>query len=199
MTLPDRTRQVIQTYAAFIHGVATACVQPQLQAQLQTVLAQAEQQGWNKLAAALRLIVAGRRDSGVYAHLDDDERIIVEAILRGIQDPSTLPDPAQTADPDAAAPGLAQMVQASAHGDPGAASALASMAEQMVKAGGDMAKLGGNLYRLVNGERDIDLLTRGMSAKGRTLIEKLLAELDRDANDENVKTIDPNSGDKSQS
>lgn len=185
MILPDRTRQVIETYAAFIHGVATACVQPQLQAQLQPVLAQAEQQGWGKLVAALRLVIAGRRDSGVYSHLDDDERIIVEAILRGIQDPSTLPDPAQTADPNAAAPGLAEMVHASAHGDPAAASALANMAEQMVKAGGDMAKLGGNLYRLVNGERDIDLLTRGMSAKGRALIEKLLAELESGKSDAN--------------
>ncbi len=186
MALPDRTLQVINTYAAFIHGVATACVQPQLLAELQPVLTQAEQQGWGKLVAALRLVVAGRRDSGVYANLDDDERIIVEAILRGIQDPATLPDPAQTADPAAAAPGLAEMVLASAHGDSAAASALANMAEQMVKAGGDMAKLGGNLYRMVNGERDIDLLTRGMSAKGRALIEKLLAELDRPPHRDNA-------------
>lgn len=180
MILPDHTRQVIQTYAAFIHGVATACAQPQLLTSLQPVLAQAEQQGWGKLVAALRLVISGRRDSGVYAQLEVDERIIVEAILRGIQDPSSLPDPGQTADPNAAAPGLAVMVRASANGDPAAASALANMAEQMVKAGGDMAQLGGNLYRLVNGERDMDLLTRGMSAKGRDLIEKLLAELTRD-------------------
>jgi hypothetical protein len=121
MALPDRTQQVIQTYAAFIHGVATACAQPQLTPQLQPMLAQAEQQGWGKLVAALRLVIAGRRDSGIYAELDDDERIIVEAILRGIQDPATLPDPAQTADPNAAAPGLASMIQASANGRRGCA------------------------------------------------------------------------------
>ena len=177
MALPDRTQQVIQTYAAFIHGVATACAQPQLLPQLQPMLAQAEQQGWNKLVAALRLIIAGRRDSSIYAELDDDERIIVEAILRGIQNPATLPDPNQAADPNAAAPGLAAMIQASSSGDAAALSALANMAEQMVKAGGDMAKLGGGLRRLVNGERDVSLLTRGMSSKGRDLMEKLVAEL----------------------
>ena len=179
MTLPDRSRQIIETYASFIHGVATACTQPLLLPHLQDVLKQAEQQGWDKLVTALKLVIAGRRDSGVYAGLDDDEQIIVIAILRGIQDPSTLPDPNQSADPNAAAPGMAGMIQAAAAGDIGAASALANMAEQMVKAGGDMAKLGGNLYRLMHGERDIDLLTRGMSDKGRDLIEKLLAELDR--------------------
>ena len=177
MTLPDRSRQIIETYAAFIHGVASACVQPLLLPQLQNVLKQAEQQGWGKLVSALRLVIAGRRDSGVYASLDDDERIIVTAILRGIQDPSTLPDPNLTADPNAAAPGMAGMIQASASGDVTAAAALANMAEQMVKAGGDMAKLGGNLYRMVHGERDIDLLGRGMSSQGRDLLEKLLSEL----------------------
>ena len=179
MALPDRTQQVIETYAAFIHGVATACAQPQQTSHLQPMLAQAEQHGWGKLVAALRLIMAGRRDSGVYAELDDDERIIVEAILRGIQDPATLPDPAQTVDPNAAAPGLAAMIQASASGDVTALSALANMAEQMVKAGGDMANLGGGLRRLVNGERDVDLLTRGMSPKGRDLMAKLVAELQK--------------------
>jgi hypothetical protein len=179
MALPDRTQQVIQTYATFIHGVATACAQPQLLPHLQPLLTHAEQQGWNKLVTALRLVIAGRRDSGIYAELDDDERIIVEAILRGIQDPATLPDPAQAADPNAAAPGLAAMVQASANGDAAALSALANMAEQMVKAGGDMAKLGGNLRRLVHGERDVNLLTRGMSGKGRDLMAKLVAELEK--------------------
>ena len=111
--------------------------------------------------------------------MDVDEQIIVEAILCGIQDPTTLPDPGQSADPNAAAPGLASMILASAQGDVAALSALASMSEQMVKAGGDMAKLGGSMRRMVNGERDIDQLTRGMSAKGRDLMAKLVGELSK--------------------
>lgn len=179
MALPDRTQQIITSYAQFIYGVATACSQPALTHQLQPMLAQAEQQGWDKLVTALRLVIAGRRDSGVYADLDVDEQIIVEAILCGIQDPTTLPDPGQSADPNAAAPGLASMILASAQGDVAALSALASMSEQMVKAGGDMAKLGGSMRRMVNGERDIDQLTRGMSAKGRDLMAKLVGELSK--------------------
>lgn len=179
MALPDRVQQVVISYAPFIHGVATACSQPALTHQLQPMLAQAEQQGWGNLVAALRLVIAGRRDSGIYADLDGDEQIIVEAILRGIQDPTTLPNPNQSADPNAAAPGLASMIDASARGDVAALSALANMAEQMVKAGGDMAKLGGSMRRIINGERDIDLLSRGMSAKGRDLVAKLVAELSK--------------------
>lgn len=179
MPLPERTQQVIQTYAQFIHAVASACTRPGLPSELQAMLAQAEQQGWGAMVAAVRRVIAGRRDSGVYAGLDDDDRIIVEAILRGIQDPTTLPDPNQQPDPGAAAPGLAGMIHAAAAGDVEALSALAGMAEQMVKVGGDMGRLGGSFRRLVNGERDVDLLTRGMGVQGRDLVAKLVEELAR--------------------
>jgi hypothetical protein len=129
------------------------------------------------MVMALRQVIAGRRDSSVYAGLDDDDRIIVEAILRGIQDPATLPDPSQQPDASAAAPGLAGLIHAAATGDVAALSALANMAEQMVRVGGDMARLGGSMRRLVDGERDVDLLTRGMTAQGRDLVVKLVEEL----------------------
>lgn len=179
MALPERTQQVIQTYAQFIHAIVTACFKPELMAQTQQMLTQAEQQGWVGMVMAARQVLAGKRDSGVYAGLDDDDRIIIEAILRGIQDPTTLPDPNQQPDPSAAAPGLGGMIHAAATGDVPALSALADMAEQMVKVGGDMGRLGGSLRRLVNGERDVDLLTRGMSASGRDLVTKLVDELAR--------------------
>ena len=177
MALPERTQQVIQTYAHFIHAVATACLKPELLPQAQQMLGQAEQQGWGVMVMALRQVIAGKRDRGVYAGLDDDDRIIVEAILRGIQDPATLPDPNQQPDASAAAPGLAGLIHAAATGDVAALSALANMAEQMVKVGGDMGRLGGSMRRLVDGERDVDLLTRGMTAQGRDLVAKLVEEL----------------------
>jgi hypothetical protein len=177
MALPDRSQQVIQTYAHFIHAVATACLKPELIQQARQMLGQAEQQGWGMMVMALRQVIAGKRDSSVYAGLDDDDRIIVEAILRGIQDPTTLPDPSQQPDASAAAPGLAGLIHAAATGDVAALSALANMAEQMVKVGGDMGRLGGSMRRLVDGERDVDLLTRGMTAQGRDLVAKLVEEL----------------------
>jgi hypothetical protein len=58
-------------------------------------------------------------------------------------------------------------------------SVLANMAEQMMKAGGDMALLGGRMRRLVNGERDADQLIEGMGPLGRELVISLLDELAR--------------------
>jgi hypothetical protein len=51
------------------------------------------------------------------------------------------------------------------------------MAEQMTKAGGDMARLGGIMRRLVDGERDADKLARGMGPLGKELVVNLLDEL----------------------
>jgi hypothetical protein len=54
---------------------------------------------------------------------------------------------------------------------------LANMSEQMVRAGGDMAKLGGAMRKFVDGERDADKLTRGMSVQGQELVYSILSEL----------------------
>ena len=55
------------------------------------------------------------------------------------------------------------------------------MAEQMSGAGGDMARLAAIMRRLVNGERDADLLTRGMEAQGKGLVMSILKELEKPA------------------
>jgi hypothetical protein len=51
------------------------------------------------------------------------------------------------------------------------------MAEQMSKVGGDMGQLAGRIRPLINGERDPDRLTQGMSARGGQLMLNLLDEL----------------------
>jgi hypothetical protein len=51
------------------------------------------------------------------------------------------------------------------------------MAEQMTRAGGDLARLGGITKRLVDGERDPDRLCKGMGAQGESLVLSLLGEL----------------------
>jgi hypothetical protein len=51
------------------------------------------------------------------------------------------------------------------------------MAEQMTAAGGSMAKLGGIIRRLVNGERNADELSKGMDAKTESLLLSILEEL----------------------
>lgn len=175
--LPDAVEQVLRMHAAFIHAVVAALADRSRLPELMRTLAAAEQQGWPRLVAALRLIVDGKRDASVKLGLDEEDRIIVDAVLRGIDNPASLPPLDRQADAAAAAPGLAAMINAAARGDAQALAALANMAEQMVRAGGDMARLGGIMRRLVNGERDADQLLKGMGPLGRQLLLDILNEL----------------------
>jgi hypothetical protein len=179
--LPDAVEQVLTLHAPFIHAVVGALRDraqlPQLMASLQA----AEQQGWAGLARALRQVVEGRRDDAIKLGLDEEDRIIVEAVLRGIDNPATLPSLERKPDAAAAAPGLAAMIAAARRGDAQALAALANMAEQMLKAGGDMARLSAIMRRLVNGENDADALCRGMGPLGRQLLLNILDELAKGA------------------
>ena len=56
------------------------------------------------------------------------------------------------------------------------------MAEQMTNTQGDMRQLGGMMKRLLDGERDPDVLTKKMSADGKQLVYQLLEELAKLAN-----------------
>jgi hypothetical protein len=179
--LPDAVEQVLQMHAPFIHAVVNALNDRAQLPQLMQTLAAAEQQGWGGLVRALRLIVAGKRDDTVKLGLDDEDRIVADAVLRGLANPATLPALDQKPDAAAAAPGLAAMIAASSRGDAQALAVLANMAEQMVRAGGDMARLGGVMRRLVNGERDFDVLSKGMGALGRNLLLDILSELGKSA------------------
>jgi hypothetical protein len=175
--LSDQKQQIVQFHAGLIHNVVIACVNRELQPQLEPVLETAANHGWETLVAVIRLIVSGRRDMSVLAGLDEEDGAIIEAILLGIQDPSTLPDPNAQPDPSLAAPGLAGIVVAAGRGDVAALMMLANMSEQMVRAGGDMARLGGMMRKLMDGERDADKLTVGMSVQGQELVYAILNEI----------------------
>lgn len=175
--LPDAVEQVLRMHAPFIHAVVMALADRSRLPELMDTLAAAERQGWPQLVRALRLVVEGRRDDSIKLGLDEEDRIIVDAVLRGLSNPETLPPIDRQADPGAAAPGLAAMIDAAARGDAQALAALANMAEQMVRAGGDMARLGGVMRRLVNGERDAERLMKGMGPLGRQLLLDILNEL----------------------
>ncbi len=179
--LPDAVEQVLQMHAPFIHAVVNALLDRSLLPELMQTLSAAEQQGWAALVRALRQIVDGKRDDSIKLGLDEEDRIVVDAVLRGLINPATLPPLDKKPDAAAAAPGLAAMIAASARGDAQALSVLANMAEQMLRAGGDMARLGGIMRRLVNGERDFEELSKGMGGLGRTLLLDILSELGKSA------------------
>jgi len=174
--LPDAVEQVLRLHAAFIHGVVNALRGRSQLPQLHEHLKAAEAAGWGRLAAAIRHIANGQRGEDIKLGLDEEDRILIDAILRGLDNPATLP-PVQQPDGAAAAPGLAAMIHAAGSGDAKALAALANMAEQMMKAGGDMARLGGIMRRLVDGERDAGKLCKGMGALGKELVMNLLEEL----------------------
>jgi hypothetical protein len=177
--LPEKSQQILQIHAALIHRVVMASHQRDLIPSLTPLIKASEENGWIALMSAVRQILKGKRDISLMNGLDEEDRIIVEAILEGIRNPASLPDPQTKADAGAAAPGLAAIIKASASGDAQALQLLASMAEQMSGAGGDMARLAAIMRRLVNGERDAELLTKGMEAQGKGLVLAILKELER--------------------
>ncbi len=179
MNLPDREQQIRQSHALLIRQVVVACQNRDELPALEQMLEMASRQGWTNLVTAIRAILGGDRSERVLGGLDAEDMVIVRSILEGLQDPSTLPDPAEGARGDMAAPGLAQMIHAAARGDAGALQAVAFMAEQMTATHGDMRRLGGRLKRLVDGERDPKVLCAGMGESGRQLMLNLLEELAR--------------------
>jgi hypothetical protein len=178
-SLPEKAQQIVLAHAGLIHAVVIACQNRERLAELEPLLEAANAHGWNTLVTAIRRILGGARNIQVLAELDEEDRVIAEAILRGLQDPATLPDPQARPDPGTAVPGLAAMIHTAASGDVAALQLLGDMATQMLQAGGDMAHLSGILRRLLNGERDPDVLCRGMSPRGEQLVLSLIEELAR--------------------
>jgi len=178
-TLPEYEQQVRQTHAQFIHLVVNACLNPALRSELDPVLDSARNSGWQNLVAAISHILQGRRDEALLNGLDKEDSVIVRAVLQGLQNPASLPDLNQGADPTMAAPGLAHLIHAASRGDAQALQAVSMMAEQMTQTTGDLRLLGGIVRRLVSGERDPDLLRKGMGPSGEQLLLSLLDELNK--------------------
>ena len=175
--IPSQEEQIRLSHAILIHQVVHACQNETAKIQLKPMLDMASQQGWDELVNAINRIVGGKREADLLNGLDDEDTIIVKSILEGLQNPATLPPVEQQADPSMAAPGLASMINAASRGDAQALQAASFMAEQMTNTQGDMRQLGGMMKRLLDGERDPDVLTRKMSADGKQLVFQLLEEL----------------------
>lgn len=179
MQTPEKSEQILQTHAGLIISVVQSMQNPELLPQLEHVLQLSEQNGWGSLVGTIRKIMNGNRDEGLLQGLDDEDQIIAEAILKGIQDPSTLPDPKQNSDATMAAPMLAKMINEARRGDHNAVIMLGGMAEQMSAAGGDMANLGAVIKDMIDGERSIDKLCDRMGPQGESLITQIIDELSK--------------------
>lgn len=174
--LPDREEQIRLVHATFIRQVVETCQAPERRPAFEQLMTAAEQQGWIDLVRALRRIAEGDRSAGLLNGLDEEDRVIAESVLRGLQDPATLPNPAQAQDPTLAAPGLAHMIHA-ARTSPEALMLVGNMANQMSRAGGSLARLAAVIRPLIDGERDPDRLCRGMDTQASRLVLDILREL----------------------
>jgi len=173
----SRREQMLAVHGPFIRQVVEASRTPEREQDLEMLLESARQSGWQALVGALREILKGRRDTGVLQGLDEEDGVIAEAVMSGLQNPDTLPALETRPDPLMAAPGLAGMIQAAGSGDVRALQLVADMAEQMSNVGGDMAQLAAVIRPMINGERDPHKLCKGMSAQGEQLVLGILAEL----------------------
>lgn len=175
--LPDRHQQIITMHAAFINQVVQFSQNEANRPEYEQLLKSAEKNGWDDLVRAIRMIVAGQREMSAIKGLDEEDQVIAEAIMRGLQNPATLPDPNAKPDPALAAPGLAGMIRAAASGNVEALTLISNMAEQMSKAGGPMARLAAVIRPLINGERDPNKLCKGMNAETEQIVLGILEEL----------------------
>ncbi len=175
----SRDEQIRQAHAAFICQVVEFAQNPDAKPRFDELMATAEENGWQALAGALRQIAAGQRDISMIKGLDEEDQVIADAVLRGLQDPSTLPDPNKKPDATLAAPGLASMIHAAATGNMQALATIGQMAEQMSRAGGDMARIAGAIRPMINGERNPEVLGRNMDLRGQQLLHNILDELGR--------------------
>ena len=173
----DRHLQIVQAHAGVIVQVVQSIANPGQMAQTEEILQVSEKNGWSDLVRVIRRIIKGERGENLLQGLDEEDSIIVTAILSGIQNPATLPDPNKPADATQAAPGLANLIHHAASGNVEALEMISNMAEQMTAAGGDMRSMGGIVRAMINGERDPKVLAQGMGVQGRQLVDSILEEL----------------------
>ncbi|MDH5484788.1 MAG: hypothetical protein OEY43_06075 [Gammaproteobacteria bacterium] len=175
--VPEKQQQVTQIHASLIIAVVTAINDPSLMPELERALTLSEENGWKQLVSGIRRIIKGDRDSSILNGMDEEDSMILDAILRGIQNPGTLPDANKEADPALAAPMFAQLIHAAATGDASALSMLGSMAEQMSNTQGDLARFSTLIKPMVDGERDIDRLCGKIGPQGESLVVSIISEL----------------------
>lgn len=180
------SKDIVRENAELIHRAVMAIAADQYIPDLEKVLAQADLNGWTSLVEAIRKILEGERDLLQLTGLDEEDRTIVTAILEGVEDPSSLPDLTNVIDPGVAGPSMAQMIHDAATGNYAATDAIKALSEQMRSTGGDFSRIltGGDFSRIpdvincmVRGERQEEVLCKGLGTAGVSLVQAILEEL----------------------
>jgi len=175
---PQQQQQILIAHAGLIRRIAQAVLQPGTVADLEHILQVSADNGWSDLVAAIRRVLAGSRGEDALLGLDDEDRVIVGAILHAIEHPETLEQAPAQPGAGMAASALANMIHA-ARDNPQAREMLNAMVGQMSQVDGDMAILGAHLDALLDGERDPAVLGANMSERGQALMAAIVDQLGR--------------------
>lgn len=170
--------ELSQEDAVLVRLVVEAIKFPQYQPTLEKHLALAEAAGgWTDLVAAIKKILAGARLLDQFDSLDDEDRRVIIAILRGLDDFSDLPDASNVVDPQKTGLKVATLVMAMRCGNAQAGQSLSEIVAMMNNMGGDMQHVSGAIVQIVNGERDTDKLCSNTAQVGTSIVQRVLEEL----------------------
>lgn len=172
-----QVEELLKLHAALLHDVVNACHDKDKQVELLNMLNEAENNGWQKLCEAIRAILSGQRDESVLEGLDEEDAILIQAILIGIDNPQTLPENNLDQQRDDAAAGLATTIAAACQGDQRAMELIAHMEQTFQENPTEMGAIGNAIRRMVNGERSVITLVEGMDNSSALLVEQILKEL----------------------
>ena len=169
--------EILRDHSTLIHRVVMHCNEPGSVSDLEQILQIAEENGWQKLVATIRNIMSGNRERALLHDLDEEENIIIESILNGLEDPGTLPTVSADLNSAMAAPGIASLIHAPMQGNPESLNIISNLIKQMLDAGGEYAFIAGCIKRMIEGERDLAKLTVDTSEQEQSLIAGVLTEL----------------------
>jgi len=81
-------QQIIQMHASLIVLVVQVAQNPINKQQLNDILKVSADNGWTDLVRIIRKIIAGDRSANLQQNLDEEDSVIIGAILSGIQNPA---------------------------------------------------------------------------------------------------------------
>jgi len=178
MSNPENEEEILRSHEGLIKRVIIHCNNPGSVPDLEQILQMAEQNDWTDLVAVIRDIISGRRDETLLSGLDDEERIIIEAILNGLKQGSvSISNVRANFESEHAGAGIASLIHASLSGDASAVDLFSNVTRQMSEDGGELAVLASRLQLMLGGERNEETLCQQMDEKNLQLIQNILSEL----------------------
>jgi len=178
MSNPENEEEILRSHEGLIKRVIIHCNNPGSVPDLEQILQMAEQNDWTDLVAVIRDIMSGNRDETLLSGLDDEERVIIEAILNSLkQGPISISGVRANYDSEHAGPGIASLIHASQAGDANAVEVFTNVTRQMAEEGGDLTVLASRLQLMLGGERNEETLCQQMDGKNLQLMQDILSEL----------------------